>query len=174
MELTTCTYLLMQKNCWLNVLFVLIFSIYLFTYSNDVNNSSASHHFCLFTYGNPFLITCGFRLNIHYLFIYLFKTMSTKAGGSDHLFLFTYGNRFLITCGFCLNIHYLFLYLFKAMSTKAGGSDHLFLSTYGNHFLLLLVFVLIFIIYLFIYSKRYQQKQVCGRLVVLRANSCSF
>ena len=127
---------------------------------SDVNNSSASHHLFLFTYGNWLLITCVFRLNIHYLFIYLFKAMSTKAGGSDHLFLFTYGNCFLITCVFCLNIYYLFVYLFKAMSTKTGGSDHLFLFTYGNHLLLHMVFVLIFIIYLFIYSKRCQQKQV--------------
>ena len=67
--------------------------------------------------GNPRSAT-GF--NIHYLFVYWFKVMSTKAGGRDHLFLFTYGNRFLITCGFCFNIHYLFVYLFKAMSTKAA------------------------------------------------------
>ena len=46
------------------------------------------------------------------------------------------------------------------MSTKAGGSDHLFLFTYGNHLLWDMVFVLIFIIYLFIYSKPCQQKQV--------------
>ena len=46
------------------------------------------------------------------------------------------------------------------MSTKAGGSDHLFLFTYVNHLLWDMVFVWIFSIYLFIYSKRYQQKQV--------------
>ena len=46
------------------------------------------------------------------------------------------------------------------MSTKAGGSDHLFLFTYGNQLLWDMVFVLIFIIYLFIYSKPCQQKQV--------------
>ena len=46
------------------------------------------------------------------------------------------------------------------MSTKPGGSDHLFLFTYANSFLLDMVFVLIFIIYLFIYSKPCQQKQV--------------
>ena len=117
-------------------------------------------HLFLFTYGNRFLITCGFCFNIHYLFVYLFKAMSTKAGGSDHLFLFTYGNWLLITCVFRFNINYLFLYLFKAMSTKAGGSDHLFLFTYGNHFLWDMVFVWIFSIYLFIYSKWCQQKQL--------------
>ena len=156
----------------------------------------------LFTYANRFLITCAFRLHIHYLFIYLFIYLKrcqqkqrksppvfiylwklfvdymcfsfkyslsiclfiqrdvNKSSASHHLFLFTYGNYFLITCAFRLNIHNLFLYLFKVMSTKAGGSDHLFLFTYGNHLLLIRVFVLISIIYLFIYSKRCQQKQV--------------
>ena len=46
------------------------------------------------------------------------------------------------------------------MWTKAGGTDHLFLFTYANDLLWDMVFVLIFIIYLFIYSKRCQQKQV--------------
>ena len=46
------------------------------------------------------------------------------------------------------------------MLTKAGGTDHLFLFTYANIFFLDLIFVVIFSIYLFIYSKRCQQKQV--------------
>ena len=46
------------------------------------------------------------------------------------------------------------------MSTKTGGTDHLFLFTYVNSFFLDLVFVVIFSIYLFIYSKQCQQKQV--------------
>ena len=33
----------------------------------------------LFTYGNRLLITCAFRFNVHYLFVYLFKVMSTTA-----------------------------------------------------------------------------------------------
>ena len=64
--------------------------------------------------------------------------------------------------GFPFNIHDLFLYLFKATSTKAGGTDHLFLFTYGNWLLIACAFFLIFNIYLFIYSKRCQQKQVEG------------
>ena len=63
---------------------------------SDVNKSSASHHLFLFTYGNSLLITCSFHLNIQYLFVYLFKAMSTKAGGNDHLFLFTYANSFFL------------------------------------------------------------------------------
>ena len=102
------------------MLFVLIFSLSIcLLIQSDVKNSSASHHLFLFTYGNCLMITCGFRFNIHYLFVYLFKAMSTKAGGSEHLFLFTY----------------------------------------ANHLLWHVVFVLIFSIYLFIYSKRCQQKQ---------------
>ena len=62
--------------------------------------------------------------------------------------------------GFRFNIQYLFIYLFKVMSTKAGGTDHLFLFTYGNELFLHMVFILIFSVYLFIYSKRCQQKQV--------------
>ena len=57
--------------------------------------AGGSDHLFLFTYVNPFLITCGFCFNINYLFVYLFKAMSTEAGGSDHLFLFTYGNHLL-------------------------------------------------------------------------------
>ena len=62
--------------------------------------------------------------------------------------------------GFRFNIQCLFVYLFKAMSTKAGGTDHLFLFTYVNSFFLEMVLVLIFMIYLFIYTKRCQQKKV--------------
>ena len=166
---------------------------------SDVNNSSANHHLFLFTYANKLLITCGFPFNIHDLFVYFFKVMSTKAAqvttcfyllmeigywlhvvfflilsifcllvhsevnkssASHHLFLFTYANRLFITCAFLFNIEYLFVYLFKAMSTTADGSDHLFLFTSANSFFLDLVFVIIFMIYLLIYLKRCQQKQV--------------
>ena len=131
-QVTACFYLLMQIACWLHVVFILILSIFCLFIQSHVNNSSASHHLFLFTYANSLLITCAFGFNIEYLFVYLFKAMSTKAGRSDHLFLFTYANWLLITCAFRFNINYLFVYLFKAMSTKAGGSEHLFLFTYGN------------------------------------------
>ena len=76
-----------------------------------VKKRSASHHLFLFTYANCLLIACAFRFNIHYLFVYLFKAMSTKAGGSDHLFLFTYGNHLLLIMVFVLIfiIYYLFI-----------------------------------------------------------------
>ena len=57
--------------------------------------AGGTDHLFLITYGNDLLITCGFRFNIQYLFVYLFKVMSTKAGGTDHLFLFTYANDLL-------------------------------------------------------------------------------
>ena len=48
---------------------------------------SGSDHLFLFTYANWLLIPWAFRFNIHYIFIYLFKAMSTKAGGTDDLYL---------------------------------------------------------------------------------------
>ena len=113
-QVTTCFYLLMQIGCWLNVLFVLIFIIYLIIYSKRCQKKQRK--------SPP-------------VFIYLCKSL-------------------VLTHGFRNNIHYLFIYLFKVMQTKPGRADHLFLFTYANSFLLDLVFVVIFIIYLFIYSKR--------------------
>ena len=138
----------MQIDCRLHVLFILIFTIYLFTSSKRCQNQQCKWPPLFIYLCKSLIITDGFRFNIHYLFVYLFKAMSTKAGGSNHLFLFTYANRLLITCGFRFNIQYLFIYLFKAMSTIAGGSDHLFLFTFANHLLWHVVFVLIFSIYL--------------------------
>ena len=96
---------------------------------SDVNKSSWKRR-PLFTYGNHLLIWCSFCFNIHYLFIYLLKAMSTKAAGNDDLYLLME-----ITCWFhvvfvLIFIIYLFIYLFKAMSTRAGWSDHLFLFTF--------------------------------------------
>ena len=45
----------------------------------NVNETSGTGHVCLFSYWNPLLITCGFCFNIDYLFVYLFKAMSTTA-----------------------------------------------------------------------------------------------
>ena len=120
MDATTCFYLLMEITCCeTGFSFEYSVSIYLFI-QRDVNKSRWK--------GPP-------------VFIYLWKSLVVRQG-------------------FHLNIQYLFMYLFKAMSTKAGGRDHLFLFTYGNHLLLHMVFVLLFSIYLFIYSKWCQQKHV--------------
>ena len=150
----------MQIACLLHMVFILIFNIHIcLLIQSHVNKSSASHHVFLFTYGNCLFITCGFRFNIQYLFFYLFKAMSTKAAQVTTCFYLP----MQITCchtWFSFEYYYLFVYLFKVMSTKAGGTDHLFLFTYANSLLLDMVFVLIFIIYLFIYSKRCKQKHV--------------
>ena len=72
-----------------------------------------------------------FRLHIQYLFVYLFKLMSTEAGASVHLYLFTYAND-LLKCAFDLNIQYLFVYLLQSMSTDPCESDHLYLFIYAK------------------------------------------
>ena len=46
------------------------------------------------------------------------------------------------------------------MSTTADGSDYLFLFTYGNELFLDILFIVILSIYLFIYSKRCEKKQL--------------
>ena len=119
-QVNTCFYLLMQIVFLLDMVFVVIFSVYLFIYSKRCPQK---------------------QVEPPPVFIYLCKWL-------------------VLRHGFRFNIQYLFVYLFKAMSTKAGGSDHLFLFTYANCLFLYLVFVVIFSVYLFIYSKRCQQKQV--------------
>ena len=57
------------------------------------------------------VVPCAVRLNIQYLFVYLFKSMSTKPHASDHLYLFIYADYLLSSCAFRLDIHiYLFTY----------------------------------------------------------------
>ena len=124
-----------------------------------VNKRSASHHLFLFTYANCLLIACAFRFNIHYLFVYLFKAMSTKAGGSDHLFLFTYGNHLLLIMVFVLIfiIYYLFIQsdVNKSRWKRPPVFIYLWKSLVVNHGFHFNIHYL-----LFIYSKRCQQKQV--------------
>ena len=114
-EATTCINLLMEIASSLNVLFVLISNIYLFTYSKVCQQKQRKSPPVFIYLCKSLVVTHGFHFNIHYLFVYLFKVMSTKTGGSNHLFLFTYANCLLITCGFRFNIYYLFVYLLKAM-----------------------------------------------------------
>ena len=68
-------------------------------------------HLCLLTYANCLLIICGFRFNIQYLFVCLFKLTSIETAGTDHLFLFTYGNHLLSHMVFVLIFTiYFFIY----------------------------------------------------------------
>ena len=85
-QVTTCFYLLMEIDCWLHVVFVLIFIIYLFIYSKRCQQKQVELTTFIYLW-KSLVVRHGFHLNIHYLFIYLFKAMSTKAGGSDDLYL---------------------------------------------------------------------------------------
>ena len=142
------------------MLFVLIFIIYLFIYSKGCQQKERKSP-PVFIYLCKLLVDYMSFSFEYLLSISLFIHSDVKnSSASHHLFLFTYANCLLIQCTFHVNIYYLFVYLFKAMSTKPDGSDHLFLFTYANNLLLDMVFVSIFSIYLFIYSKQCKQKQV--------------
>ena len=87
MEATTCFYLLMEITCcetWFS--FEYSVSIYLFIQS-DVNKSRWKRPPVFIYLWKSLVVRHGFGFNIQYLFIYLFKAMSTKAGGTDHLYL---------------------------------------------------------------------------------------
>ena len=159
-QVTICFYLLIQIDCWLHVVFLLIFIIYLFTSSKQCQQQQRKSP-PVFIYLCKFVVDyMWFSFKYSLSICLLLQSDVNNSSASHHLFLFTYANLLLITCAFRFNINYLFIYLFKAMSTKTGGSDHLFLFTYANHLFRDRVFVLIFSIYLFIYSNWCQQKQV--------------
>ena len=90
----------------------------------------------------------------------LIKINVTKKCGNDQLHLFTYPNRWRITCAFRFNIQYIFVYLFKLTWTKAAQVTTYFYLLMQISYWLHVVFILIFIIYLFIYSTWCQQQQV--------------
>ena len=88
-----------------------------------------------------------FRLNIHYLFIYLFKAMSTKTGGTDDLYLLME----ITCCETWFSFEYsLSIYLFIQSDVNKSRWKQRPLFTYGNELYLHMVFVLILSIYLFI------------------------
>ena len=96
----------------LHMVLVLIFIIYLFIYSKRCQQKQVELTTFIYLW-KSLLLTDGFLFNIHYLFIYLFKAMSTKACGTDDLYLLM--QILLVTDGFLFNIHDLFTYLFKVM-----------------------------------------------------------
>ena len=100
----TCVYLLIEIPCWLHVVFILIIIIFCLFIQSDVNNSIANHHLFLFTYANCLLITCAFPFNIHDVFVYFFKVMSTTAAKVATCFYLLME----ITCW----LHVLFLLIF--------------------------------------------------------------
>ena len=66
--------------------FFLIFSVYLFIYLKQSKQKQVEATTFIYLC-KSLVVRHGFRFNIQYLFIYLFKAMSTKAGGSDDLYL---------------------------------------------------------------------------------------
>ena len=68
------------------MVFVLIFIIYLFIYSKRCQEKHVELTTFIYLWKSLF-VTHGFRFNIHDLFTYLLKLMSTKAGGTDDLYL---------------------------------------------------------------------------------------
>ena len=90
------------------------------------------------------VVPCTVRLNIQYLFVYLFKSMSTKAHASDHLYLFIYANYLLF--------HVLFVWILISIClliqnnvNRTTPSDHLYLFIYANYLLFHVLFVWILI-----------------------------
>ena len=126
----------------------------------NLNETGGNGHVYLFTYSNPLLITCGFRFNIEYLFVYLLKAMYINNSSASHHFgLFTYANCLLITCAFRFNINYLFVYFFKVMWTTAAQVTTFVYLLMQIGCWLHVVFILIFSIYLFTSSKWCEQQQ---------------
>ena len=131
-QITTCFYLLMQITCWLHVLFVLIFSIYLFIYSKWCKQMQRKSP-PVFIYLWKLVVDYMWFLFEYSVFICLFIQSNVNNSRWKWPPVFIYLCKwFVVKDGFRFNIYYLFFYLFKAMSTKAGGTDHLFLFTYGN------------------------------------------
>ena len=150
----------MQICCWLHVLFVFIFNIYLFTSSKWCQEQQRK---------SPpvFIYLC--KLAVDYMcssfsysisFCLFIQSDVNKSSANHHLFLFTYANWLLITCAFHFHIQYLFVYLFKVMSTKAAQATTCFYLLMQITCWLHVFFILIFIIYLFIYSKWCKQKNL--------------
>ena len=159
-QVTTFVYLLMEMACWLHVLFVLTFSIHLFTYSKRCQQKQRKSPSVFIYLCKSLLVTHGFRFNIQYPFVYLFKAMSTTAAQITTCFYL------LMQIGCWLHVVFvLILIIYLFIYSKGCQQKHLERTT--CFYLLMqigcwlhVLFVLIFSIYLFIYSKRCQQKQV--------------
>ena len=74
-QITICFYLLMEMVCWLHVLFVLIFMIYLFTSSKWCHEKQHKSPLVFIYLWKLIVLTHSFRCNIQCLFVYLFKAM---------------------------------------------------------------------------------------------------
>ena len=120
----------MQIGCWLHVLFVLIFIIYLFIYSKRCQQKRMEATTCFYLLMQ---ITCWLHvlfvlIFIIYLFIYS-KQCQQKQMEPPPVFIYLCKS-LVVRQGFRFNIQYLFIYLFiylfKVMSAKPGGSNDLY------------------------------------------------
>ena len=93
-QLQETTFVYLWNELFLHMLFLLIFMIYLFIYSKRCKQRQVEVTTFIYLC-KSLVVRNAFRFNIHDLFIYLLKAMSTKAGGA-HLFLFTYANSLLL------------------------------------------------------------------------------
>ena len=71
-------------------------------------------------------IACAFPFNIHCLFVYLFKVMSTTAAQVTTFVYLLMEIACRLHVVLCFNIYYIFVYFFKAMSTKTCGMTNCF------------------------------------------------
>ena len=86
-------------------------NIYLFTYSNRCQQNHMQATTCIYLFMQITCVPCVVRLNIQYLFVYLFKSISTEPHASDHLYLFIYAKYLLSPYAHRMNINiYLFTY----------------------------------------------------------------
>ena len=158
-KVTTCFYLLMEIACWLYVVFLLIFIIYLFTYSKRCQEQQRKSPPVFIYLCKLLIVTHGFHFNIHYIFVYLFKAMSTKAGGADDLYLLMEIGCWLHVVFLLIFIIYLFIYSKQCQQNQVELTTCFYLLMEIGCWLHVL-FVLIWIMYVFIYSKWCQQMQV--------------
>ena len=120
MGVRTFLNLLMEMVCWLHVLFVLIFMIYLFT-SSQQSQQQHSKSPPVFIYLCKSLVDyMCFSFYYSWSICLLLQSEVNNSIPNHHLFLFTYANKLLITCVFPFNIHDLFVYFFTAKSTTAS------------------------------------------------------
>ena len=139
-----------------------IHDLFVYLFKATSTKAGGRDHLFLFTYVNSLVvITCSFRCNIQWS-ICLFIQIDVNKSRWKRWPVFIYLCKLVSSWDmvFVFNIQYLFVYLFQAMSTKAGGSDDLYLLMQIVTSCQTWFSFLIFSIYLFIYSKRCQQKQV--------------
>ena len=92
MQSTTCIYLFMQITPFFHVPFIWILISICLLIQIIVNRTSGKRPPVFVYLCKILVLPCDVRMNIQYLFVYLFKSMSTQPHASDHLYLFIYAN----------------------------------------------------------------------------------